>query len=60
VIVICRSGNRTKAVSQFLSHEAGYAKVYNVKQGIRGWAKETRPMVSAAPILASCRKAKTC
>ncbi len=60
VAVICRSGNRTKAASQFLSQQAGYVKVYNVKHGIRAWAKEGRPIVSAAPALASCRKAKTC
>lgn len=60
VIVICRSGNRTKAVSQFLSQQAGYVKVYNVKYGIRGWLKESRPVTQAAPVLASCRKAKTC
>ncbi|MDH4285915.1 MAG: rhodanese-like domain-containing protein [Gallionella sp.] len=60
VIVICRSGNRTKAVSQLLSQQAGYAKVYNVKHGIRGWIKENRPIVPAAPALASCRKSNTC
>jgi hypothetical protein len=38
VIVICRSGNRTRAASQLLSQQAGYAKVYNVKDGIRAWA----------------------
>ena len=60
VVVICRSGNRTKPVSQFLSQQAGYAKVYNVRSGIRAWAKEGRPMVSAAPTLAACRANKTC
>jgi rhodanese-related sulfurtransferase len=60
VIVICRSGNRTKPVSQFLSQHAGYAKVYNVRNGIRAWAKEGRPMVSAAPTLAACRANRTC
>lgn len=59
VVVICRSGNRTKAVSQFLSQQ-GYGKVYNVKYGIRGWAKEGRQVAPAAPALASCRKAQTC
>jgi len=59
VIVICRSGNRTRAASQFLSKQ-GYTKVYNVKQGIRAWASEKRPLASAAPALASCRKARTC
>ena len=60
LIVICRSGNRTKALSQFLTQQAGYAKVYNVKSGIRDWAKEGRPMASAAPVLAACLAAKTC
>lgn len=60
VIVICRSGNRTKAVSQFLSQQAGYAKVYNVKSGIRAWIQEGRPTASAAPALAACRAAKNC
>lgn len=60
VIVICRSGNRTKAASQFLSQQAGYVKVYNAKQGIRGWINEGRPIAPAAPALASCRQAKTC
>jgi len=60
LIVICRSGNRTRALSQFLSQQAAYAKVYNVKNGIRDWAKEGRPMTSAAPILAACRAGRGC
>ena len=60
VIVICRTGNRTKALSQFLSQRAGYAKVYNVRNGIVAWGKEGRPVTSAAPALAACRAAKTC
>ncbi|MGE5489898.1 MAG: rhodanese-like domain-containing protein [Actinomycetota bacterium] len=60
VAVICRSGNRTKAVSRFLSEQAGYAKVYNVKAGILGWTREGRPVVPAAPALAACRAERTC
>lgn len=60
VAVICRSGNRTKAVSQFLSQQAGYAKVYNVKSGIKAWLQEGRPTVPAAPALAACRANKRC
>lgn len=60
VIVICRSGRRTKAVSQFLSQQAGYIKVYNVRHGILGWKQENRPIAPAAPALASCRKTNTC
>ena len=60
VVVICRSGNRTKAVSQFLSQQAGYTKVYNVKNGINRWIKDGGAITPAAPVLASCRTAKTC
>jgi rhodanese-related sulfurtransferase len=60
VIVICRSGNRTKAVSQFLSQQAGYATVYNVRQGIKGWIAAGGPVVPANQTIASCRAATTC
>lgn len=60
VIVICRSGNRTKPVSLFLSEQAGYAKVYNVKDGIKGWIKSGGEVVPATETIAACRSAKTC
>lgn len=60
VILICRSGNRTRAVSRFLSDKAGYAKVYNVKSGIQPWIGERRPLESGARALATCQAAKTC
>ncbi len=60
VVVICRSGNRTRAVSRFLSQQAGYATVYNVKAGIKGWLAERWPVTSAAPAIAACRSAGTC
>ena len=60
VIVICRTGNRTRVLSQFLTQQAGYAKVYNVRNGIVAWGKEGRPTAPAAPALAACRAARTC
>lgn len=60
VVVICRSGNRTKAVSQFLAKQAGYATVYNVRDGIKGWLKARNPVTPAAPVLAACRANRTC
>ncbi len=60
VIVICRSGNRTRVASQFLSQQAGYAKVYNVKNGIRNWAGEGRPMVPAGGAVAACPAGSRC
>ncbi len=60
VIVICRTGNRTKAVSQFLSQQAGYRKVYNVRAGIMGWLRAGGPAVPAQQSIAACRAAQTC
>lgn len=60
LIVICRSGNRTKAVSQFLSQQAGYARVYNVKSGINGWLGNGGAVVPATQSIAACRSAKNC
>ena len=48
LILICRSGNRTKEAGRFLTQKAGYAKVYNVREGILAWMKEGRPVVPAA------------
>lgn len=60
VILICRSGNRTKAVSRFLSDQAGYARVYAVKGGIQAWAGAGRPLVPAAQAIATCRAKQHC
>ena len=60
VIVICRSGNRTKPVTQFLSQQAGYSRVYNVKNGIKDWIANGGQVIPAAPSIAACRAAKTC
>lgn len=60
VIVICRSGNRTKVASQLLAQDAGYKTVYNAKNGIRGWAGESRPLVPAASAIASCPAGQRC
>lgn len=46
VALICRTGNRTQAASQFLAKEMGYANVYNVKHGITGWMAEKRPVIA--------------
>lgn len=60
VIVICRTGNRTKAVSQFLSDQAGYGRVYNVRSGIVAWAREGRALAPASNALAACPNGKIC
>ena len=60
VVLICRSGNRSTVVSRFLTENAGYAKVYNVESGIRGWVKAQRPVVKAVEAASTCERASAC
>ena len=39
VILICRSGNRSKTIANYLSQQHGYKRVYNVKGGIKQWLR---------------------
>ncbi len=45
VIVICRVGNRSAVLSNMLTEQASYTRVYNVKDGIMKWIKEGNPVV---------------
>jgi len=60
VVLICRSGNRSTVVSRFLTENAGYAKVYNVEAGIRGWLKDAHPVVQPAQAASTCERASAC
>lgn len=60
VIVICRTGNRTRALSRFLSEQAGYSKVYNVRSGIVAWAREGRALAQTNNAMALCPNGKLC
>ena len=60
VILVCRSGNRTRAAAQFLAEQAGYKTVYNVSQGIKAWAGDGRPMVPPSTSMAVCAAGSRC
>jgi rhodanese-related sulfurtransferase len=60
VVLICRTGNRTRAVAQFLDQQVGYKTVYNVKNGIYGWMRESRPVTPAAATIAACAGTGKC
>ncbi len=47
VMLICRTGNRTKPVSRFLSERAGYTKLDNIEHGITKWIKDGNPVTKA-------------
>lgn len=44
-ILVCRSGNRTGTVGNFLSKKLGFKKVYHLQHGIKSWIKEKRKVV---------------
>ncbi|MCP3849224.1 MAG: rhodanese-like domain-containing protein, partial [Gammaproteobacteria bacterium] len=46
-ILICRSGNRTGQVSNFLDKKLGYTKVNHLQRGIKVWIKSGDKVVSA-------------
>ncbi len=60
VILICRSGNRSRVGAQLLERQGGYAKVYNVRDGIRGWAREGRVLEAPGRAVATCPAGARC
>lgn len=41
-VLVCRSGNRTGTVGNFLSKKLGYKNVFHLQHGIKSWIKENR------------------
>lgn len=39
LILICRTGNRSKIIANYLTQQHGYERVYNVKKGITQWLR---------------------
>jgi rhodanese-related sulfurtransferase len=42
VVLICRTGTRTRTLARYLVEELGYTQVYNVRSGIRQWITDGR------------------
>ena len=40
VILICRTGNRTRTLARYLVEQLGYTQVYNVRSGILDWIRD--------------------
>jgi rhodanese-related sulfurtransferase len=41
-VLVCRSGNRTETVGNFLVKKLGFTQVYHLEHGIKSWIKEKR------------------
>lgn len=44
-VLVCRSGNRTGMVGNFLSQKLGYKNVFHLQNGINSWIREQRQTV---------------
>ncbi|MCB1906535.1 MAG: rhodanese-like domain-containing protein [Rhodocyclaceae bacterium] len=49
VMIICRSGSRSRAVAEFLDKERHYSRVYTVDGGVIGWKALGNPTVPPQP-----------
>ncbi len=46
VVLVCRSGNRTGKVGQFLSDQLAMSQVYHLEGGITAWQGEQRDLTA--------------
>lgn len=46
VVLICRTGNRSGKAAQLLEQRDPRRKIYNVREGITGWAAAGEPVVT--------------
>lgn len=46
VIVMCRAGNRSQSLAEYLVKTLGYTRVYNLRDGIVSWIYEKKPVVN--------------
>ena len=46
LILICRTGSRTRTLASYMVEKLGYTQVYNVRGGITRWIGEDLPVVS--------------
>ena len=60
VVLICRSGNRSRTAAQFLSQQTGYKTVYNATGGMNTWSREGRSVVPSNSSLAMCAAGSVC
>lgn len=44
-VLVCRSGNRTGMVGNFLSKQLGYENVYHLQHGIKSWIREGKEVI---------------
>lgn len=54
IVLVCRSGNRSEKVGQFLTHKLGMKNVYHLKNGIMPWIKAGNTVTKDCPPNSTC------
>ncbi len=56
VILVCRSGNRSAKVGNFLTQKLGMTNIYHLENGMNAWSKEGRKIDKDCPTQIDCKK----
>ena len=56
VILVCRSGNRTETVGNYLTQKLGMKNIYHLDQGIKSWIKAGKKTKAACPDQLACNQ----
>ncbi len=56
VILVCRSGNRSAKVGNFLTQKLGMINIYHLENGMNAWSKEGRKIDKDCPTQIDCKK----
>lgn len=58
VILVCRSGNRSSKVGQFLTKQLGMDNIYNLQNGMNGWLQQGQATEIECAKLSDCEPLK--
>lgn len=56
IILVCRSGNRSKTVGNFLAKQLKMDNIYHLEQGMSEWLKENKPTEPGCANLLACNQ----
>lgn len=55
VILVCRSGNRSSRLGNFLTQQLGMKNIYHLSSGIQGWRQSGLRLDQGCPTQTACK-----
>ena len=56
IILVCRSGNRSAKVGNFLTQQLDMGNIYHLQNGMNAWSKEGREIDKGCPTQMACKE----